>query len=77
MPFGLIDGIAEVKCDGYLVSVWEGQIYWVNSDGTKTLLLDSSTTGIFTADFAYSKKRKLLVVPNFFSNTISAYRVTY
>lgn len=77
MPFGLIDGIAEVKCDSYLVSVWEGQIYWVNSNGTKTLLLDSSTTGIFTADFAYSKKRKLLVVPNFFSNTVSAYRVTY
>jgi hypothetical protein len=75
MPFGLIDGIAEVKCDSYLVSVWEGQIYWVDRNGTQTLLLDSSPAGIFTADFAYSKKHNLLVVPNFFSNTVSAYRV--
>lgn len=77
LPFGLIDGIAHVKCGSYLVSLWEGQIFWINRDGTKILLLDLTPQGIYTADFAYSNEKHLLVVPNFFSNTVTAYRLKY
>jgi len=73
LPSGLIDGIAEIKCDNFLVSIWEGQIYWVGRDGTQKLLLDLTADGIYTADFTYSKEHKLLVVPNFFANTVTAY----
>lgn len=77
LPFSIIDGIAEIKRDNYLVSLWEGQIFWINRDGAQTLLLDLTAQGIYTADFAYSKEKKLLVVPNFFSNTVTAYRLQY
>lgn len=77
LPSGLVDGIAEVKHNNYLVSMWEGQIYWINRDGSQTLLLDSSPQGIFTADFAYDKEKRVLIVPNFFSNTVTAYRVKF
>ncbi len=77
LPSGLVDGIAEVKHNNYLVSMWEGQIYWINRDGSQTLLLDSSPQGIFTADFAYDKEKRVLIVPNFFSNTVTAYRVRF
>lgn len=77
LPFGIIDGITEIKRDNYLVSLWEGQIYWINRDGSQTLLLDLTTQGIYTADFAYSNEKKLLVVPTFFSNTVTAYHLHY
>jgi sugar lactone lactonase YvrE len=77
LPSGLVDGIAETKQNNYLVSLWEGQIYWIHHDGSQTLLLDLSPEGIFTADFAYNKEKRILVVPNFFSNTVTAYRVKY
>lgn len=77
LPFGLIDGVAKIKRDNYLVSLWEGQIYWINRDGSQTLLLDLIPQGIYTADFAYSNEKKLLVVPTFFNNTVTAYRLHY
>ena len=77
LPFSTIDGIAKIKRDNYLVSLWDGQIYWINRDGSQTLLLDLIPHGIYTADFTYSKEKKLLVVPNFFSNTVTAYRLQY
>lgn len=77
LPAGLIDGITEIKRDNYLVSIWEGQIYWVTRDGTQTLLLDLTAQGIYTADFAYDSEQRLVVVPNFFSNTVTAYKLKY
>lgn len=74
LPHG-IDGVAPVGRSGYLVSVWEGQIYWIDRKGESTILLDSIDAGINTADFAYSKRKNLLVVPNFFSNTVTAYKL--
>ncbi len=74
LPFG-IDGVTPIGHGNTIVSVWEGQIYWINKKGEQTLLLDSLETGINTADFAYSRSKNLLVVPNFFSNTVTAYKL--
>lgn len=70
-----IDGITPFKCNGYLVSSWEGMIWFFSKTGEQTLLLDSVAEGINTADIMYSEKAKLLFVPNFFKNTVTAYRV--
>ncbi|HEY6529623.1 MAG TPA: GTP-binding protein [Cellvibrionaceae bacterium] len=70
-----IDGITPWKCNSYLVSSWEGQIWLISKKGEQTLLLDSVAEGVSTADIMYSENAKLLFVPNFFSNTVSAYRV--
>jgi hypothetical protein len=70
-----IDGITPWRCNSYLVSSWEGQILSVSKKGEQTVLLDSIAEGINTADIMYSEKSKLLFVPNFFHNTVSAYRV--
>jgi hypothetical protein len=70
-----IDGITPWKCNSYLVSSWAGQISFVSKKGEQTLLLDSVAEGINTADIMYSEKAKLLFVPNFFHNSVSAYRV--
>ncbi len=70
-----IDGITPFKCRNYLVSSWEGQVWFVSKKGEQSLLLDSVTEGINTADIMYSESAKLLFVPNFFANTVTAYRV--
>lgn len=74
LPFE-IDGITPFKCNTYLVSSWEGQIWAISKKGEQTLLLDSVADGVNTADIMYSESAKLLFVPNFFSNTVSAYKV--
>lgn len=74
LPYG-IDGVAPTHRGNTIVSVWEGQIYWISKNGEETLLLDSIDEGINTADFAYSRSKNLLVVPNFFSNTVTAYKL--
>ncbi|HRH77132.1 MAG TPA: GTP-binding protein [Cellvibrionaceae bacterium] len=70
-----IDGITPFKCNSYLVSSWEGQIWSVSKKGEQNLLLDSVAEGINTADIMYSESAKLLFVPNFFANSVSAYKV--
>jgi hypothetical protein len=70
-----IDGITPWKCGSYLISSWDGQISYMSKKGQQTLLLDSVAEGINTADIMYSDSAKLLFVPNFFHNTVSAYRV--
>ncbi|HMW72207.1 MAG TPA: GTP-binding protein [Cellvibrionaceae bacterium] len=70
-----IDGITPFKCNSYLVSSWEGQIWSISKKGEQTLLLDSVAEGINTADIMYSESAKLLFVPNFFANKVSAYKV--
>lgn len=72
-----IDGITPFKCNTYLVSSWEGQIWSMAKNGEQTLLLDSVAEGINTADIMYSDSARLLFVPNFFANKVSAYRVKH
>lgn len=69
------DGIVPVGKSDYLVSDWNGQIFHVSGDGTKTQLLDTRGDKINSADIEYVAKRKLLIVPTFFKNKLVAYRV--
>ena len=72
---GNADGLENVSGDDYIISCWEGLIWYVNADGTKEMLLDTRSEGKNTADLGYDPASKTLYVPTFFKNTIAAYEV--
>ncbi len=69
------DGIVSEGKNNYFVSDWNGQIFHVNADGTKEQLLDTRQQKINAADIDYVARKKLLIVPTFYKNTLVAYRV--
>ena len=70
-----IDGIEMVSRGEFLVSCWPGLLYYVAADGRIQLLLDSREQKINTADIGYDSQQRLLFVPNFFKNTVTAYQL--
>lgn len=76
---GGLDGIERVKSQrGWLISKWQGAIYFV-SRGKATLLLDRSQNKpqIQSADIGFIPQKNILLVPTFFSNRIEAYTVNF
>ena len=70
---GFVDGF-RIDSDGnYLVSLWHGILYRVTPLGEVTIILDTSTPGIYCADFEYIKEKNLLIIPTFYRNTIVGY----
>jgi len=69
------DGLESVSDNEFVVSYWQGVLHYLNSDGTRETLLDSSADKINSADIGYDKKRRILYVPTFFKNSIVAYEV--
>ncbi|WP_147407349.1 hypothetical protein [Reichenbachiella sp. MSK19-1] len=61
--------------DDFVVSTWAGEIYHVTRDGTKTLLQDTREAKINAADIWYSPEKELLLVPTFFANSVTAYKI--
>ena len=49
-------------------------LFRVTIVGKKTNILDTTTPGYYSADFEYIKERKMLIIPNFFGNTITTYK---
>jgi DNA-binding beta-propeller fold protein YncE len=72
---GNTDGIVMVDIDEYLVSGWQGVLYYVKADGTKEVLLDTRDQKINTADIGYDAKNKIVYVPTFGKNMVVAYRL--
>jgi hypothetical protein len=70
------DGIAYTGIPGYyLVTNWDGEIYLINPDFTRSSLLRTKKEQINTADIEYIPEYNLLVVPTFFGNCVIAYRL--
>lgn len=69
------DGIERVQTDEYLVSAWEGVIYYVTAYKTKEVLLDSRKEKKNTADIGYDAKNRILYVPSFYGNKLVAYKL--
>lgn len=72
---GTIDGIASDEKGNYIVSHWEGRVYRVSPDGRKTKLLDLTGPGRNCADLTYIRGARLMVIPGFVDNRVTAYRV--
>lgn len=69
------DGIERVKENEYIVSCWGGIVYYLNANGSKTVLSDTRNDKINSADIGYDAKRKIVYVPTFYRNTVVAYQL--
>jgi DNA-binding beta-propeller fold protein YncE len=72
---GNTDGVEHVAGKDFIVSCWQGSIWYVKGDGTKQNLLDTRAQNINTADIGYDHKNRILYVPTFFKNKIVAYEL--
>ena len=72
---GNADGLENVVGDDYIISCWQGLIWYINADGTKEKLLDTKAAKKNTADIGFDKDSRILYVPTFFKNTVVAYEV--
>lgn len=70
-----LDGVVMVTENEFIISNYQGILYYVNADGTKQLLLDTRANRIMANDISYDSKTKTLYVPSFSSNRIIAYKV--
>ncbi len=69
------DGIEQVQKNEYLVSAWNGVLYYIYADGNKQILLDTRPQKINTADIGYDPKNRILYVPTFYGNKVVAYQL--
>ena len=66
-----LDGIVSDGSNGFFVSgCWQGQIFHIDSDGKKKLVIDLGKEKIITADIEYIVKEKLLVVPTLYKTVV-------
>jgi hypothetical protein len=68
------DGIEQVSENEFIVSVWNGLIYYIK-DNTVQQMLDTREQKSNTADIGYDNKNKIVYVPNFFKNSVAAYQL--
>ena len=71
------DGLTFVNDTAQIASVWKGLVYYVSTDGTSRLLLDTQDKGSNTADLHYVPALQLLVVPTFQGQGVTAYRIKH
>jgi sugar lactone lactonase YvrE len=72
---GGLDGIENVQGNEFIVSCWEGALWYINADGTKQLLMDTRAEKRNTADIGFDRETKTVYVPTFWRNTVVAYEI--
>ncbi|MBN2181023.1 MAG: hypothetical protein JW715_03855 [Sedimentisphaerales bacterium] len=71
---GILDGIQKCR-DGYLVSDFMGNLYFVKPSGQVTELINTRAAEINIADFEYIPDKDLVVVPAMRKNKVICYRL--
>lgn len=71
---GGTDGIENISGNDFLVSCWEGAIWYVN-ESNKQLLLDTKAEKKNTADIGFDVNAKIVYVPTFWKNSVVAYQL--
>jgi len=72
---GGTDGVENISGNDFLVSCWQGAIWYVNDKGEKQLLLDTKAAKKNTADIGLDASKKIMYVPTFWKNSVVAYEV--
>lgn len=67
------DGIEQVASNEFVISVWNGVVYYVKGDGKVQTLLDTREQKSNTADIGYDPATRTVYVPTFFRNSVTAY----
>jgi sugar lactone lactonase YvrE len=74
LPNG-IDGIEPVGKGDFIVTAWQGYVYYVSANGTIETLLDTHEAKKNTADIGYDPVKKIVYVPSFNGKTVAAYLI--
>lgn len=69
------DGIEPIGNGDFIVTRWDGYIYYVHADGKQELLLDTHLDKKNTADIGYDPAKRILYVPTFNGKTVVAYQL--
>ncbi len=69
------DGIEKVAPNQYIVSCWNGIVYFVAAGAQKITLFDTRSEKINSADIGYDTKNKIIYVPTFLKNSVVAYQL--
>ena len=69
------DGIERVAPNQYIVSCWNGIVYFVAAGAQKITLFDTRSEKINSADIGYDAKKKIIYVPTFMKNSVVAYQL--
>ena len=67
------DGIVKMGHDEFLVSGWDGEVYFVNQKKS-IKILDTKDRKLNSADVDYDHHHDTLFIPTFYGNTVVAYR---
>jgi hypothetical protein len=70
-----VDGLAPDGQGGFLASDWRGKTVRIDSKGKQTVIMDTSSEKINSADIDYILEESLLVIPTFMDNRAVAYRL--
>jgi hypothetical protein len=69
------DGIEMTGENEFIVSCWNGIIYYIKADGAKQVLLDTRNKKINSADIGYNSDEKVVYVPTFYRKSVYAYKL--
>ena len=67
------DGIVTTGKNEFIVSSWNGEVYFVDAAGKASKILDTKEQKLNSADVDFDAKTKTLFIPTFFANSIMAY----
>jgi len=70
---GGADGIVKPNANDFILTGWEGTIYYLKGDGTKQTLIDGRSTKTNAADLGYNNG--IIYVPAMLKNQLIAYKV--
>lgn len=72
---GVLDGLEPISENEFLLSTWQGTIYYIKADGSNEVILDTREQKINAADIGYDPKKRIVYVPTFFKNSVAAYEL--
>lgn len=70
-----IDGLIRLADGGFIISDWSGRTEWITAQKKIVTLLDTRAQKINSADLEYIPQKRLLLIPTFFDNRVTAYRL--
>lgn len=69
------DGLASLGDGNFLVTVYNGLIYYLDKAGKLRLILNSQSEKVSSADIEFNGKQKIVYVPTLSNNSIVAYQL--
>jgi hypothetical protein len=69
------DGVEMVRENEFIVSCWSGIVYYVKTDGSNQVLLDTRDKKINSADIGYNPVDRIVYVPTFYRKSVYAYKL--